>query len=188
MLPGESFPRQKASTGGRSSGAEVMNHPFTTLSLVKIPPETPESMVHEIHRSGGAPNSYRLAWPVVDAAEQAIEPANVIEMEVAEEQMIQLQNFGPAHRWQAVLSAIEEQAMLGLASVHLHPKRIVAPRSAKNLEFKCHFGCELSPDRKGRPRWNAEVGKRNAEKLEVSRNDVFIDLPGLVFPCRSMRR
>ena len=143
MSQGEGFPRQETACRSDSFRADVANLPLAALVLVEIPPEALEPVVEEIHRPGGPPNSHGLAFPVVDPAKKAVEPADVIQMEMAEEEMVHLQDFRAGESRETALAAIEEQAMLRLPAIDFHPERVVPPGPAKNLDFECHSAVSL---------------------------------------------
>src|SRR5262249_57728878 len=111
--------------GGRGrGGGELMAVARGLAAGHEIPEEAPEAVVQDV-AGARRPPSVVGSGPVESAAEEGVEAADVVHVQVREEQVVDQLDLPEGELPQAAVAAVEQEAAHGLAAVDGHQQGAV---------------------------------------------------------------
>jgi len=115
-----------------------MDVPVNLHAFLQIPCETPEARKHDLGCLGRPPDDIGLGGPGVGGPEECIEPADVIDVEMGKQEMIDTLDLGAPQGVDTTLAAVEEETMYGLPRMQPDEERIVAAGQSQHVRFNAH--------------------------------------------------
>src|SRR5262249_27743814 len=104
----------------------------------QVPHVSLETVLHDRAGARRAPDAIGLGRAIVGAAKKRVEPADMVHVQMREEQIVDTLNFAEGELVQAAVAAVKEQAADGLAGVDCHEQGIVAAGLAKHAKSQAH--------------------------------------------------
>ena len=147
MQVGESFPEVRIGSLD-AFRMDRMDMPVHLHSFLEVPGEATETGVHHFGRLRRPPDDVGLGSPVVCCPEKSVEPADVVDVKVREEKVIDSLNLGAPESVDAPLAAVKEKPVDRLARGEVELIVEAAQRRhAVGAERACLLGAQALRDR-----------------------------------------